>query len=255
VVLVIAGSDPLGYSGLQADLRHLAALGCQAAGIPTCLTEQSLDACLEILPVEAGHVARTIGLAVDGGVAAVKIGLLHRPEVVSAVAVALGATGLPMVLDPVLAAGGGASLVEDGTRQAILDLLIPLAALVTPNVLELASLTDAAPARSLDERAAQARLLIARGTEFVLVKGGHDPDPASEMCDLLVSADSVQPFVGSRYCGEVPRGTGCALSTLIAREIAEGQMVARSVETARERLDLAIRAAMDSGSRRIVIKR
>ena len=263
-VLIVAGSDPLGYSGLQADLRHLAALGVPGLAIPTCLTEQTREACMGIIPVDVGHVARAIRLAFgdpreqgDGGAGpgAVKLGLLHRAEVVAVVAEALAGMNAPLVLDPVLAAGGGGDLVEPGTMEALLELLVPRSTVVTPNIPELAALTAAPPARDLEERERQARLLLQRGAHGVIVKGGHDPQPSAEVCDLVVTATGARAFSRPRLPGTAPRGTGCALATLVAAGLAGGSTTLEAFLLARSRLDPAIAAAMSAGRRRLVLKK
>ena len=254
LVLVVAGSDPLGFSGLQADLTHLASAGRVGMGVPTCLTEQTPSACRRILPVDAGHVCRAIELARDQGVGSVKIGLLHRPEVVEAVAAGLEGVNAPIVLDPVLRAGSGDALIGPGTVEALKRSILPRTTLVTPNLPELGVLAGADPARTRGQRETQSRTLLAGGATWVLVKGGHEPESAAQVSDLLVGEGEPRSFTGKRHQGTVPRGTGCALSSLIAAALADGLEVPDAVAWARALLDPAIAEAMRIGSRRLSIR-
>ena len=239
-MLVAAGLDPFGYSGLLADTRHLAALGTRAFGVVTCTTLQTVDRVLEVRSVDPDHVARAIRLALASGIRAVKIGLTAHAPVVQALADALAATDLPIVLDPVLAAGGGDELVEAATLEALRRHLVPLAHVLTPNLPEAQRLAPGAGDPVVALRAAGAR--------WVLLKGGHGSDPAC-VEDRLVGPDGTHLQVSPRVPGPTPRGTGCALSSLLADGLARGLGVPEATVRARELVAGGIRRAADAGTR------
>jgi hydroxymethylpyrimidine/phosphomethylpyrimidine kinase len=248
-VLVLAGSDPLGYSGLQADLRHLAHARVLGLGIPTALTLQAVDRMESATPVAAAHVQRALELALaDSAVGAVKIGLVLDPAVMRCIAHVLRQTQLPVVLDPVLVATAGAPFHDAESRGAMLEHLLPCASLVTPNLPELATLSGAS--LSTDVEVLAAAHALRRDSELaVLVKGGHAQGPSVE--DVLIHAGRVQRFTSPRRAGTMPRGTGCMFSTLVAAALAEGEPMAAAVERAHAQVQLALAAAIQAGRRRL----
>ena len=256
-VIVVGGLDPLGYSGILADARHLEAAGHPVMAVVSCLTEQSARRVHRVLPVPEEHVAACLSRLLEAAErpaapGAVKLGLLHRPEVVSAVAETLRSARVPVVLDPVLDAGSGEPLVEPGTLEALLGDLLPLVTVLTPNVPELARLTGAAAAADLEERERQARRLLRSGPRAVLAKGGHAPSGDSRVIDLLVMEGGPPlRLVSPRFPGRVPRGTGCALSSHLAGALAEGRSPVEAARRAHERVALGIREAMERGSLRL----
>ncbi|NRA96616.1 MAG: hydroxymethylpyrimidine/phosphomethylpyrimidine kinase [Planctomycetes bacterium] len=239
-VLVIAGSDPLAYSGLRADLRHLDTLRCRGAGVVTAWTVQTVDRLLEVRPVDVASVRDGIAAArAAGPVDAVKVGMLHRAEVVDAVGDALADVAGPIIVDPVIDAGGGGVLLDEAGRDALRTRLLPLATLVAPNLPELRALGPSAED------------LLVLGAEAVLVTGGHG-EP-SELVDVLVTADGVRPFEGRRVHGVAPRGTGCALTTAIAALLARGGSLGSSVESAIRSVRAAVAACAARGTRLLVL--
>lgn len=239
-VLVVAGSDPLAYSGLQADLRHLDALGCRGAGVVTAWTKQTVDRLLDVRPAEVASVRDGILAARAGGpVDAVKVGMLHRAEVVRAVADALAGLDAPIIVDPVLAAGGGGVLLDEAGRDALRSCLLPVATLVTPNLPELKALGPTAGA------------LLGLGPKAVLTTGGHEA--GQRVVDVLLTADGERSFEGDRVTAADPRGTGCALTTAIAASMARGLELAASVEVGIASVRDAIAACARLGTRLLVL--
>jgi len=248
-VLVVAGSDPLAYSGLEADFRHLDALGVSGVGVVTVHTEQSVDRLSGTRPVAASTVVAGIAGALQGGgVSAVKIGMLHDDSIVHAVASALAQATVPIVLDPVLVAGGGGKLLDDPGRLALVEDLLPYVRLVTPNLPELAALVP-----ECSDPARGAASLLDRGVDAVLVKGGHGV-PAEEVTDLLVTRDGSHTWSSPRLPDPVARGTGCALSVAIAAALAGGQDLVASVVAARAAVREGIASAQDLGTRFLVLR-
>jgi hydroxymethylpyrimidine/phosphomethylpyrimidine kinase len=236
-VLVIAGLDPSGGAGLLADVRTLAEHGVGALGVATALTEQGHGGVRAVNPVDPALVGRQlVALLAGEPVDAVKIGMLALPATAAAVGAALAAAPPPAVLDPVLHASSGALLLgadERDGRAALLGLL-PRATLVTPNAREAAALCEAPPPATVAEAVALAAALRARGARAVLLKGGHLPAAASpgETVDVL---DAGAPVLlrGPRLEAGA-HGTGCALASAIAAQLARGAGLETAVRAARD---------------------
>jgi hydroxymethylpyrimidine/phosphomethylpyrimidine kinase len=247
-VLVVAGSDSGGGAGIQADLKTVTALGGYAATAITALTAQNTLGVHAVLAMDRDFVERQMEVVLtDIGADAIKVGMLGSAAIVETVVTTckrLAAT-TPVVVDPVMVAKGGQSLLDADARDALRSLLVPMAALVTPNVPEAESLAGARIGSAADlGRIAEKLLLL--GPSAVLVKGGHLPGDV--VVDVLRTAD------GGEYRFESPRidsrsthGTGCTLSSAIALGIAEGLTLEGAV--ARERLYVleAIRTAPNLG--------
>jgi hydroxymethylpyrimidine/phosphomethylpyrimidine kinase len=230
LVLAIGGHDPSGGAGIQADIEAIAANGAHATSALTCLTVQ--DSC----DVQALHpVATEIILAQaeailrECDVSAIKIGLLGSPEAAEAVIGLLRRhRDLPVVLDPVLAAGGGSNLAGASLLRQIRDDLLPLCDLITPNTHEAAQLC-AGNDVTLDEQAAR---LLALGAGSVLITGTHDPAQQAEITHRLYRPDS--PPLATN-CQRLPgeyHGSGCTLAAAIAARLALGDPLEHAVRHA-----------------------
>jgi hydroxymethylpyrimidine/phosphomethylpyrimidine kinase len=227
VVLVIAGNDPSGGAGLGADIQALTALGAHPAPVVSALTVQDTVNATRVEPVTAELVcAQARAVLADLPVAAVKLGLLANAEIGEAVAGLLAEyADLPVILDPVLVAAGGAALAEDALLDVYLSRLIPAATVVTPNADESRRL--APTAESADARA---QALIAAGANWVLLKGG-DEDTA-DVCNRLYGAHGLfEENVWPRLPGTF-HGSGCTLASAIAAHIARGETVPTAVADA-----------------------
>lgn len=247
-VLVFAGSDPLAYSGLEADVRHLHALGCEASSIPTARTRQSVDRVLSVEPALPDWIGQVAPHALRDS-CAVKIGMLHRREIVSVIASVLDGTSVPVVCDPVLGASDGSELLDQAGRVALLEDLLPSVTLVTPNLDELRALVP-----DVDDPESAAGLLIEGGAGAVLIKGGHGAD-ADVVEDVLVtSAGETKRWTSRRVPGVSPRGTGCALSSAIAAGLASGRELGEAVEAARELVHDGIVRCLELGTRFLTIR-
>ncbi len=246
VVLVVAGTDSSGGAGLGADLRWVAGAGLHAATAVTCVTAQGTLGTAGIwpLPPEA-VVAQIDAVRTELPIAAVKIGMVGTPEIAAALAQALdGFVGVPVVLDPVLVASAGASLAATGLTRAMLEQLVPRATLVTPNLDEAGKLLGA-PVETLAEMRAAARALVDAGAAAALVKGGH---LRGEPIDVLCAGHDIVEMPGQRIPGGPFRGTGCALASSIAAELARGQSLREAVAIARRRVARAIAHAAPFGA-------
>nr|WP_285105309.1 bifunctional hydroxymethylpyrimidine kinase/phosphomethylpyrimidine kinase [Promicromonospora sp. MEB111] len=256
MALTIAGSDPSGGAGIQADLKTFAALGGYGCAVLTGLTAQSTTGVTRVHPVPADMVrAQLDTLFADVAVDAVKIGMTTDAAVARAVAAVLrdlrAAGRAPfVVLDPVMVATSGDRLLAPDAEAVLRDELLPLADLVTPNLPEAAVLLGTEPARDGGEAADQARALRALGTGFALVKGGH-LDSAESVDHLAgpgvggdgVGGDGVVALVAPRIPTRNTHGTGCTLSSACAvlRPVHDGWEPA--VRAAKEYLTGALRAA------------
>lgn len=248
-LLTIAGSDSGGGAGIQADLKTFAAHGGYGMSVVTALTAQNTREVRAVLEVPAEMVAAQIDAVLeDIGADAIKIGMLASAALIRIVADRLRAhltgTGVPVVLDPVMVAKSGDRLLREDAVEALKAELLPLAAVVTPNVPELEVLTGLS-AGNEGERRLAAAALAALGPA-VLAKGGHAE--GEEVVDLLLAEGRVQRFVHPRLHTRATHGTGCALSSAIAARLGAGETLSRAVEGAIEYLQGAMAAAYPLGS-------
>lgn len=246
-VLAVAGSDPSGGAGIQADLKTFAALGCYGMAAVTALTAQNT------VSVEAVHVPPSAFVAqqvaavfADIEVAAVKIGMLGSAEIAAAVATVLRAQRrsrvLPIVLDPVLVATSGAALGDEAVVEAIRSELVPLATLVTPNLHEAARLAGLPQVpKEAAEIEAVARGLRGAGGAAWLIKGGHGTGPSAE--DYLLAGDIRRWYSAPRVATRNTHGTGCTLSSAIAALLAQGRTLEAAVGEAKTYLGTALAGA------------
>ena len=246
-VLIIAGSDPSGGAGIQADIKAVTALGGYAATAITALTVQNTQGVSAVHPINVDLVGAQIDAALsDIGADAIKIGMLGSLAVVDMLAEKLGALegDTPVVLDPVLVATSGDALAESGVAQAILQKLVPLAAIVMPNSDEATALTGIA-IKSREDMIAAGERLRARGAEAALVKGGHMP--GDTVADVLVREEGTLWFENQRIDTTSTHGTGCTLASAVATGLAQGQSRADAVAAAIRYVHVAIATAPGFG--------
>jgi hydroxymethylpyrimidine/phosphomethylpyrimidine kinase len=242
-VLSIAGSDPSGGAGIQADLKTFAARGVYGMAVITALTAQNTQGVSGVEAISPGFVEDQIeAIFEDIRVDAVKIGMIANAGIARAVAGVLSEhRGAPVVLDPVMVAKGGAPLLQPDAVEALTTRLLPLAAVLTPNLPEAAALLGEPVAADRTGMAAQATRLRALGPAAVLVKGGHLEGGGSP--DVLATADGLEWFEVERIPTRNTHGTGCTLSSAIAAELAKGAPATEAVATAKAYLAGAIVAA------------
>ena len=243
--LSIAGSDPSGGAGIQADLKTFSARGVYGMCAITALTAQNTTGVSGVHLVPPAFVADQIrAVFADVRVGAVKIGMIANAEIANAVADVLqDHTDIPIVLDPVMIAKGGHSLLEPDAVTAMKTRLLPRANILTPNLPEAACLLGQSEARTRAEIEAQGRALLLLGPDAVLMKGGHLQGGDSP--DLLISKSSTTWFEGKRIDTKNTHGTGCTLSAAIAAEIAKGVEINAAISNAKTYLLGAISAADD----------
>ena len=242
-VLSIAGSDPSGGAGIQADLKAFSARGVYGMAVLTALTAQNTQGVSGVHLVPPQFVADQINAVfADVRVDAVKIGMIANAGIADAVAGALtDHRDIPIVIDPVMIAKGGAALLAPEAVDVLTRRLLPLATLLTPNLPEAAALLHQPVATNRAEMAAQAEQLRAFGPAAVLVKGGHlDSDDSP---DVLATADGLHWFEARRVPTKNTHGTGCTLSSALAAELAKGASVPEAVAIAKDYLAGAVAAA------------
>lgn len=248
--LSIAGSDPSGGAGLQADMKTFLRFGLSGGGVVTALTVQSPAGVRDVVAVDAKLVRRQlVTLLEDVRPGAVKIGLLPDVDVVRVVARTLGPLarrGIPIVIDPVLASSSGTRFLPKEDVAAFTRLLMPLATLLTPNLAEAAELAGMEVAEAKRDVEQVVTTLLRRGARHVLVKGGHMR--GSESVDVFGTPDELIMFSAPR----IPRrravqGTGCMLSSAIAASLALGAPLEESIEKAKQFVTQAIEDAHQVG--------
>ncbi len=231
--LTIAGSDSGGGAGIQADLKAFSAMGVYAASVVTAVTAQNTNAVTAIHPIPDEVVAAQIKAVLDDiDIDVVKIGMLGTPSLIAAVADALAGYDGPVVLDPVMVAKSGDTLLADSAINALKSSLFGRATLLTPNLPEAAKLVGEGSTQS------QASALLELGVGAVLMKGGHAD---AETCtDHLVSQAGTQAFSAPRVNTRNTHGTGCSYSSAIAAGLAQGMALSDAVSRAHTWLHQAI---------------
>ena len=242
-ILSIAGSDPSGGAGIQADLKTFAARATYGMAVLTALTAQNTQGVSGVHLIPPAFVAAQIAdVFSDIRVDAVKIGMIASAEIAEAVAGALSRhRGPPIVLDPVMVAKGGASLLAAEAVEALTRRLLPLAAVLTPNLPEAAALLGEAEAADRVAMERQAKRLVALGPKAVLLKGGHLP--GGESPDVLATPDGLRWYEGVRVLTRNTHGTGCSLSSAIAAELGKGRPLPDAVAAAKSFIAGAVRTS------------
>jgi hydroxymethylpyrimidine/phosphomethylpyrimidine kinase len=246
-VLIIAGSDSGGGAGIQADIKTVTALGGYAATAVTAVTVQDTLGVhgVHAIPVETIE-AQARAVLDDIGADAIKTGMLGGVEVVAAVARILDSAALvPVVIDPVMVAKGGASLLARDAIEAVKSLLVPRAALLTPNAHEAEALTGLVVTTTDGLRRA-GEALLRQGASAVLMKGGHVPGPT--VVDILMTPRGETTFQGERIDTRHTHGTGCTLASACATGLAQGLRLEEAVARAWAYTAEAIRRAPGFGA-------
>ncbi|NNU80101.1 bifunctional hydroxymethylpyrimidine kinase/phosphomethylpyrimidine kinase [Halovulum dunhuangense] len=241
-ILSIAGSDPSGGAGIQADIKAISARGGYAMAAITGLTAQNTRGVQAVSLVDPALVeAQIASIRADIRIDAVKIGMLGSADIIAAVARALAGLEAPVVLDPVMVAKGGDRLLEAAAVAALRGTLLPMAGLLTPNLPEAADLLGERQAADPETMADQGRRLLALGPRAVLMKGGHLGGAGSP--DLLVTPSGVIRLDGPRHATANTHGTGCSLSAALACELGHGRRLEEAVRRAKDWLGDAIAGA------------
>ncbi|MBP6115086.1 MAG: bifunctional hydroxymethylpyrimidine kinase/phosphomethylpyrimidine kinase [Neisseriaceae bacterium] len=214
--LTIAGTDPSGGAGIQADLKAFSALGAYGTSVITALVAQNTKGVQSVYPIDTDFVAAQMdSVLTDVRIDSAKIGMLFSQEVVAVVAQKLRQYPLPfVVLDTVMMAKSGDPLLAPDAVAAIREVLLPMVSLITPNLPEAAALLDQPVATNEAQMRSQGEALLALGCPAVLMKGGHLSE--AESPDWLFTAAGAERFSAPRVATKHTHGTGCTLSAALA---------------------------------------
>jgi len=234
-VLSIAGSDSGGGAGIQADLKAFARCGVHGMTAVTAITAQSTVGVEAVEAVSPETILAQVGAVADDiGIDAVKVGMLGTVETVEAVVEALAMVGeAPIVVDPVMVAESGAVLLDPEARAALIERLLPLAAVVTPNIPEARALTGAGEQESQEDLA---REVLALGPRAVVVTGGH----SERVVDLFFDGRESAEIGGERHPDGASHGSGCTHSSALAAFLALGESPLEAARKAREVASTAV---------------
>ncbi len=245
-VLVIAGSDSGGGAGIQGDIKAVTALGGYAATAITAVTVQNTLGVTGVHSIPVGVILDQARAVLDDiGADAIKTGMLGDAAVVECARRLIADAGVPAVVDPVMAAKDGSSLLDAYALDAVREALIPHAALLTPNAPEAAALTGLSVQTTDDLRRA-GEALLELGCDAVLMKGGHIP--GERVIDLLMTPAAVVRFDTGRIDTRHTHGTGCTLASACAAGLAQGMALEHAVRRARDYVQEAIRRAPGFGA-------
>ncbi|MED1470831.1 bifunctional hydroxymethylpyrimidine kinase/phosphomethylpyrimidine kinase [Bacillus salipaludis] len=246
--LTIAGSDSGGGAGIQADLKTFQELGVFGMSALTAVTAQNTLGVQAVYPMTKEAVAAQIdSIGADMGTNAVKTGMLFSSEIIRAVSEKISQYQWEKVIvDPVMIAKGGASLLQMEAIEALKKYLLPLAWVVTPNIPEAEVLTGMT-ITTIDDRKEAAERMIDLGAKHVVIKGGHD-EILEDAVDLLYDGTEFYYFNSKRILTRNTHGTGCTFSAAITAEVAKGSNVYEAVATAKEFIQAAIEADLFIGN-------
>ena len=245
-ILIVAGSDSGGGAGIQADIKTVTALGGYAATAITALTAQDTRGVHGVVPIDPAFVQQQMRVVIDDiGVDCVKTGMLHDAETIEAVAAVLDTLdGVSVVVDPVMVAKGGASLLQPDAIGALRTRLLPMASVLTPNTPEAEALTgiDVVDRPSMERAGSR---LIEMGCEAVYLKGGHLPGARIE--DRLITETGMETLVAERVETVHTHGTGCTLASAIATGLGQGLPLLAACARAQAFVQAAIATAPGLG--------
>ncbi|MGQ9718973.1 MAG: bifunctional hydroxymethylpyrimidine kinase/phosphomethylpyrimidine kinase [Nitrososphaerales archaeon] len=245
-VLSIAGSDPDGGAGIQADLKTFSALSVYGMTVITSITVQNTMELEEIHDVPVDVIRAQIeALTRDIDIDAVKTGMLHTREIVGTVAEEIGRQNFTLVIDPVMATKSGVSLLEEDAKSAMIKSLLPLATIVTPNSVE-AEMISGIKIETVDDAKDAAKKIVELGAKAVLIKGGHAFSD-KEALDLLYLNGKFKVFEAKRIKTKKTHGAGCSFAAAIVAELAKGRNITDAVEKAKNFITRAIRFGFNIG--------
>jgi len=236
--LTIAGSDSCGGAGIQADLKAFSANGTYGMSVITAITAQNTQGVFDVQDITPSVIAHQIEAIFDDiRVDAIKIGMVSRPETIAIIAQTLQKYTLPpLVIDPVMISKSGYALLQPEAQKSLIELLLPMATLITPNLPE-AEVIVGYKIDTIELMQQAARDMHKLGCHYVLVKGGHLEDDAT---DVLFDGTSFHLLHSKRLKTINTHGTGCTLSSSIAANLAQGMVIQEAVEEAKAYITIAI---------------
>lgn len=246
--LTIAGSDSGGGAGIQADLKTFQELGAYGMSVITAVTAQNTLGVQGVYPLEADAIGRQLdSIGEDLPPDALKTGMLFSAEIIRRVAACIKKYGWSnLVVDPVMVAKGGSTLLQREAIQSLIQDLLPLALVTTPNIPE-AELLAGMTIRSLQDRKEAARRIHAMGSRYVIVKGGHDATSHGQVVDLIYDGNSFDYLESKRIDTVHTHGTGCTFSAALTAELAAGKSVQDAIAVAKRFIQAAIEDELGIG--------
>lgn len=245
-LLTIAGSDPSGGAGIQADLKTFSALGCYGMSVITALTAQNTQGVQGVYQVPADFVVQQMRSIFDDiRPDAIKIGMAGTPGTIVAIADFLMqyAGGIPLIVDPVMVAQSGGKLLEDDAAVMLRERLVPLAHVITPNLPEASVLLGRVIEDQSDAQDQAARDLLKLGAAAVYLKGGHSG--AAVARDVLATSQGLKIFESPRVDTRHTHGTGCTTAAALACGLAKGLTLQEAAQNAKDYITHAIKAGQD----------
>lgn len=248
-VLTIAGSDSGGGAGIQADLKTFQERFVFGTSVITAVTAQNTKGVQDVHPVSLKNVqAQLDSIFDDFSISAIKTGMLVDENYIELIANKLKKySDIPLIVDPVMIAKGGQTLMEDTATKKLIEELLPLTTLITPNITEAETITNT-EIKTETDMAEAAKAIQRFGSKNVLVKGGHQDNNEYAIDVLLLENGKVRWFKKERVNTENTHGTGCTYAASIAAEIAKGYSVEQAVATGKEFIHAAIKHSLNIGS-------
>jgi len=243
--LTIAGSDSGGGAGIQADLKTFAASGVHGMSVVVSITAQNTLGVYSIHDVDPKTITAQMRAILDDiGVDAAKTGMLHNSEIIQTIIPEIKKFNIPIVVDPVMVAKSGATLLDPNAIDTVKKHLLPLAQVTTPNIPE-AEILSGLKISSYEDTVLAAKKISEMGTKAVVIKGGHIK--GSQVVDTLYVDGTIEKFESERIETNATHGTGCCFSAAITSELAKGKKISEAVATAKQLVDLAIRFGLKLG--------
>lgn len=247
VTMTIAGSDSGGGAGIQADLKTFQELKTFGTSAITALTAQNTLGVQDVFPVEANFIVKQINAVLeDFEVKAIKTGMLFSSTIIREVANRLKNTTIPLIIDPVMIAKGGATLLQSDAITAMIEDLFPIATIITPNIPE-AEAISGIKINSEEDLKKVAHKLLSFGPEVVIIKGGHLSDEAEAIDRVYFRNGDTLEFTAKRLPTKDTHGTGCTFSAAITAFIARGFTVENAISEAKKYIHAAIAHGLNLG--------
>ncbi len=244
-LLTIAGSDSCGGAGIQADLKTFSAHGVYGMSIITAVTAQNTQGVFAVQDISADIIQKQIEVIFDDiSVDAIKIGMVSKTETIKIISETLSKYHINnLVVDPVMVSKSGFHLLQSDAKEALINYLLPMATVVTPNIPE-AEVITGLEIKKVDDMEKAAKVIYKMGPKYILVKGGHLEDDA---LDVLYDGEKFYYYSSPRINTKNTHGTGCTLSSAIASNLGKGFSVMESIDKAKNYITLAIQYSFPIG--------
>jgi len=248
IVTTIAGSDSGGGAGIQADLKTFQELKVFGTSVITALTAQNTLGVSDVLPIEVSFVEKQLqALVEDFSISAVKTGMLFSSEIIQSIAHILAEINIPLIVDPVMIAKGGESLLQQEAIEALRSCLLPLATIVTPNIPEAETLSGRT-INSLTDIKEAAKVLLLMGVQCVIIKGGHLEDKCHATDYVFFQDGRSFSMQSTRIATKNTHGTGCTFSAALTAFLGQGLPLEEAIEEAKKFIQLAITHDLSIGN-------